>query len=432
MVDVIGRAKVIITGDVDGRSIDQAGGKIGSRLKVGAAVGAAALGTLAVAGVKAFKAFEEGEAVSAKLSTVLGNMGKQGAAEDLEKLATSLQRSTGFSDETIKSGQTLLATFSEVAESAGEAGGVFERASIASVDLAATGFGSVESASKALGKALQDPVKGVTMLSRAGVTFTEDQKKLIASFVEVNDIASAQAIVLAEVEKQVGGVGEASAKESVKISEAFGEIEESAGQALAALLGGKGGKNSLSGELFKVSDAISELAESKDWKIFGKNLRDTASDLGKVAKGIGTVITIGDSLQKKWGPWGKAIKSVLNPISVVVDAYGDLYDILKKVHEIVITGPDIPDAPDVSQPESTKAVGGPARGLTLVGERGPELLQLPAGSYVHNTPATKEIAASLGAGQGGNTTVFNITGPVSLAELRQRAAWYDTYGTRFG
>jgi hypothetical protein len=39
MVDVIGRAKVIVTSDVDQRSVDQTGTKIGAGLKQGALIG---------------------------------------------------------------------------------------------------------------------------------------------------------------------------------------------------------------------------------------------------------------------------------------------------------------------------------------------------------------------------------------------------------
>jgi hypothetical protein len=49
--------------------------------------------------------------------------------------------------------------------------------------MAAAGFGTAESNATQLGKALQDPIKGITALNRAGITFTEDQKELINIFV---------------------------------------------------------------------------------------------------------------------------------------------------------------------------------------------------------------------------------------------------------
>jgi len=55
------------------------------------------------------------------------------------------------------------------------------------------------------------------------------------------------------------------------------------------------------------------------------------------------------------------------------------------------------------------AVGGIRSGMTLVGERGPELVSLPGGSLVHNNSASRGIR---GSGGGGNGVVIN--GPVTV------------------
>lgn len=308
MVDVIGRAKVIITGDVDSRSIDDAGGKIGRSLKAGAVVGVAALGTVAAAGFKAFQSFEDAEAQTRKLTNVLDNMGKSAAAPAVEDLATELSRLTGIGDDVIQQGQTILATFSEVAESAGETGGTFERATKAAVDLSATGFGSVESASVMLGKALQDPIKGITALSRSGVTFTEEQKKVIESLVETGRVGEAQALILEEVEKQVGGTAEESATASQKIKNAMGEAGEALGNVIDTLLGGKnepGGGKSLDLLINDVTDSLNEFAESEGFKEFTRNLEEAGfgdwlqrqSDIGN--ESLGTLLLEFSRLPKR-------------------------------------------------------------------------------------------------------------------------------------
>jgi phage-related protein len=51
------------------------------------------------------------------------------------------------------------------------------------------------------------------------------------------------------------------------------------------------------------------------------------------------------------------------------------------------------------------ASGGPRSGLTLVGERGPELLRLPAGSQVYNNGQTQQM---LGAGGGPQMVVLQV------------------------
>jgi hypothetical protein len=87
--------------------------------------------------------------------------------------------------------------------------------------LAAAGFGSAESNATALGKALQNPIKGITALSRSGVTFTEQEKAKIQSLVESNKTFEAQKLILDAIENQVGGVAEATANASDKINQAF-------------------------------------------------------------------------------------------------------------------------------------------------------------------------------------------------------------------
>lgn len=314
MVDVIGRAKVIVEGVVDTASVRKSGGTIGDTLKKGALVGGAAFLGLAAAGTKAFLSFKEGEASTRKLNNVLGNMGKSGAAPALDKLASQLQRTTGVSDDTIRSGQTLLATFSEVANSAGESGGAFERATKAAVDMAAAGFGSVESASVQLGKALQDPIKGVTALNRSGVTFTATQKEQIKNFVETGDVAAAQNLILKEVEKQVSGTAEANATGAAKMSQAFGEVEESIGHLISEATDGR--LDSIPDLIFDIADSINEFAESDDWQSIVDSIGTIVDafnaahdlivgDLDVEAPGVGTVLRPDiETINSEWNTAG--------------------------------------------------------------------------------------------------------------------------------
>lgn len=432
MVDVIGRAKVIVTGEVD-RSFDKAGDKIGKGLKVGAAVGVLALGTVTVASVKAFQAFEEAESSSRKLTQVLDNMGESAAAPGVEKLADNLRKLTGIDDEVIKGGQTILATFSEVAESAGDMGGVFERATALTLDLSVSGFGSVDGAAKSLGKALQDPVKGITALGRAGVTFTEEQKKLIKSLVETGEVGEAQNLILAEVEKQVGGTAEASATASQKIGTAVGELQETFGLFVNDIISGGDETKTFADRLEDLNDELIRLQKTDAWKGIAGGIRGIGKAIGFVVDALGAW---SDFWYDAGRSFGRFSDSVGADIDFLVDKFRDIPWIGRFIGEgddPISNGDRELGAADLeSLLLSGRAAGGPASGLTLINENGPELVSLPSGSYVHNAPATKEILDGIAAASGGNTTVFNITGPVSLAELRQRAAWYDTYGTRFG
>jgi hypothetical protein len=78
-----------------------------------------------------------------------------------------------------------------------------------------------KSAAIQLGKALNDPKIGLTMLGRSGVTFSESQKKLINSLVDTNQLAKAQAIILREINSEFGGSAEAARKAGLGPWQAF-------------------------------------------------------------------------------------------------------------------------------------------------------------------------------------------------------------------
>lgn len=84
----------------------------------------------------------------------------------------------------------------------------------------------------------------------------------------------------------------------------------------------------------------------------------------------------------------------------------------------------------VSQPRDTydfKAAGGPASGWTVVGEEGPELVDLPGGSFVHTAGQTREML-----GGGVTNLVVNLNGPADAAQVAQEVNWALQHSTRFG
>ena len=172
-----------------------------------------------------------------KLENITKSMGLFGnnamtVAKRLEELSGVQQLQLGIDDDTIKSTQMKLLTFKNLAMTAGQAGGMFDRASMAAQDLAAAGFGSAETNAVQLGKALQDPVKGITALARSGVTFTEQEKVKIATLVESGKMLEAQNMVLGAIETQVGGTAAAGVTASDKMKQGFNQIKETLGLAL--------------------------------------------------------------------------------------------------------------------------------------------------------------------------------------------------------
>jgi hypothetical protein len=206
----------------------------GRKALIGTAVVAGALGKL---GYDALKAAEEAQVADNRLNSIAESMGLFGSkagevSKRLQDYAAAQSLATGIDDEAIKATQAKLLTFGELAKSADVVNGAFDRATNAAIDLAAAGFGDAESNATQLGKALQDPVKGLTALTRVGVTFTDEQKKQIEALVEANDTLGAQEIILSAIEGQVGGTAEATAKSTDKIRNAFEEVSETIGTAL--------------------------------------------------------------------------------------------------------------------------------------------------------------------------------------------------------
>jgi len=195
----------------------------------------AAIGAPLSAGV-ALQAFAVQERASAKLEAVLKSTGYAAGftAAQLERLAANRQRITTFGDEASIAMMAVLATFKEIQ------GPTYLRAVKAIQDMATVMDQDLKSAAVQVGKALNDPVKGVAALGEVGVSFTEKQKKLIKTLVETNQVAKAQAIILQELESEFGGAAEAVAgTASGKIQQmknSLGDLAEVIGSQLAPVV----------------------------------------------------------------------------------------------------------------------------------------------------------------------------------------------------
>ena len=185
-------------------------------------------------------------------STALFGSETQAVTDRMIAYAESQEMRLAVDAEVIKGVQGQLLTFKALGATAGEVGGIFDRTTEAAFNMAAAGFGSAEGNAIALGKALEDPTKGLTALRRSGTTFTEEQQELIKSLQETGDLAGAQELILAELESQYGGVAEATANASDKLGLAFDNIKETAGAALLPVFA------ELVEGLMPVTDALGE------------------------------------------------------------------------------------------------------------------------------------------------------------------------------
>lgn len=190
-------------------------------------------GTAITAGFgMAIQAAEESEVATKRLETVFKSMGEKTgtAAKQAEEYASKLQMVIGVEDEEIMAVQAKLATFQRVSNAAGRMNGVFDRATEAAFNLASAGFGEASQNAVQLGKALQDPIKGINSLARSGVTFTATERAKIKALYESGRVFEAQNVLLKAVDKQVGGVAKATATETSKMKVSWSELMESVGR----------------------------------------------------------------------------------------------------------------------------------------------------------------------------------------------------------
>jgi hypothetical protein len=208
---------------------------------IAAGIGAAfSVGAIFNFAKSAMLAAEEARAVNNILVKVAENtlpLGTNiGAATDrMIKFADAQEVLLGVDGEIIKSTQAKLLGFSNLASSADEVGGVFDRSLSASFDLAAARGKDVGAMSTALGKALEDPIGGLGGLAKAGIMFSDSQKEMIAGLVESGDLLGAQEVVLGAVESKYGGAAEAGAKGSERFANAIENLMETAGEPLLGI-----------------------------------------------------------------------------------------------------------------------------------------------------------------------------------------------------
>ena len=198
-----------------------------------AAVGVAAAGAAVVAfGVSSVKSYQESEEALTQLNAVLkSTKGVAGVtAKEATNLANSLQKVTKYSDEETLGAENLLLTFTKISKD------IFPQATETVLDMSTALGQDLKSSSIQLGKALQDPILGVTALRRVGVNFNDAQKEVIKNLVETGRSAEAQKMILKELQTEFGGsaraAGETFAGKLAILKNQFDEIKESIGKTI--------------------------------------------------------------------------------------------------------------------------------------------------------------------------------------------------------
>ena len=218
-----------------------AGDKIGAGIKsrmggVAKAIAVPLAGAFAAAGVKDFLSesiagARESQKIGAQTEQVIKSTGKAAklSADQVGDLATAISNKTGYDDEAIQSGQNLLLTFTNIKNEAGKGNDVFSQTTTLMTDMSVALGQDTKASAIQLGKALNDPVKGITALSKVGVSFTAQQKEQIKALVKSGDTMGAQKVILKELNKEFGGSAAAQSTATDKLKTSMGNLSEQIG-----------------------------------------------------------------------------------------------------------------------------------------------------------------------------------------------------------
>lgn len=148
------------------------------------------------------KSLDESDATFVKINSTIQSTNKAAGltAKEVESIVQKYEKITNLTDEQIRAGAALQLTFTNIKKD------VFEESLAIMLDMSQAMGTDMKGQAIQLGKALNDPLKGMSALAEVGVTFTDQQKKQIANFQAIGDMVSAQRIILAELNREFGGV----------------------------------------------------------------------------------------------------------------------------------------------------------------------------------------------------------------------------------
>lgn len=244
---------------------------LGGSSVLGAAAAIAGVGFAVKSLVDAGRNMAQAERVTS--AAIISTGGAANVSTDqIHQLSSSLSILTGVQATTIESADNVLLRFTNVRNEAGKNNDIFTQATKSALDLS-VGLGrDLTSSALILGKALQDPVKGMTQLRRAGIVLSTEQQDQIKTFVKAGDTLSAQKVILDQLKTSYGGTAAAAADPLSKLDAQVVQLKENLGTGLipilnaaigplskfvSALSGAGGGKHSFFGDSSTVGQGLS-------------------------------------------------------------------------------------------------------------------------------------------------------------------------------
>jgi hypothetical protein len=151
------------------------------------------------------------------------------SGKQVEDYALQLSNLTGVHKDVIQSGENVLLTFTSIRNKVGQGNDIFNQATLAALNMSKALGTDMQSSVIQLGKALNNPLQGMTALRRVGVSFTEDQAKLIKRLQDSGNLMGAQKVILKEVATEFGGAAAASTDFGAKAFNSWHNLQEELG-----------------------------------------------------------------------------------------------------------------------------------------------------------------------------------------------------------
>ena len=203
-------------------------------LKSTFALAGISVGTKAIAnfGKEAVKSAESANKTLNILNNTLKVTGASAwtTSEDLVKMSEEIAYSTNYTVGEIQDMQSVLLGFKNIT------GDTFRDASDAITDMATVMGMDLKSAVQTVGKALDDPIKGLDSLRRQGFAFTDEQKEELKQLVENGEQLKAQKIILDELNTTYGGSAKSAQSSFDKQRDAVISFKETLGNQLIPVL----------------------------------------------------------------------------------------------------------------------------------------------------------------------------------------------------
>lgn len=260
-----------------GREIEE----VGKGMSIALTLPLVALGTEAVR--RSTQAAQAMLLLKATLASAGNASGK--TAEQLAATAKELRNISTFQDDDILKGVTVnLLRFGNVQ------GPIFDRAQKSIVNLSAALGQDLQSAAIKVGRALNDPIKGVQSLTRLGISFTDAEKAQIQALVKSGEGMKAQALILDSLEQKFGGAAKAlrDATPGADLKNVWDDFTETIGGELVPAL------RDLAGMLSAVLKAFNELPEPVQKLLVG--LGALAAIIGPLLTGFGFFLKLGGQI----------------------------------------------------------------------------------------------------------------------------------------